>query len=143
MIKMAVKKKKSLFILFINKITKNSMFHWSKRIEREEKSHEINAFLQNTLAIIIGSLLLNIFAKITLEFSPIMPDEFGEQLTRDQRPFLHTDHSDSQVHLSASSLQFRPLIRSENWDGHGRRFILCSGTHFCVDFHVCFGSLSW
>ncbi len=33
------------------------------------------------------------------EFSPIMPEEFGEHLIRDQRPFLHPDPSDSQLHV--------------------------------------------
>ncbi len=78
------------------------------------------------------------------EFSPIMPDEVREHLTRDQRPFIITpDPSDSQLPDGASSLQFTPLL-SEDWDGHGRSFILCSVTHFCVDFdiYICFGLLS-
>jgi len=47
------------------------------------------------------------FAKIAAESSPVMPDEFGEDLTRDssmQNP------SDSQIYVGASSLQFSPLI---------------------------------
>ncbi len=110
------------------------------------------------------------------EFSPIMPEEFGEHLIRDQRPFLHIeslqilqnhssmlvllfsspqsfssyritpDPSDSQLHVS-TSLQFTSLVfyrfRSEDWDSHGKIFILCSVTHFCVYFDVCFGLLSW
>ncbi len=39
------------------------------------------------------------------EFSPIMPDEFGEHLTRDQRPFLHPE-SLQIFRYTASSLQF-------------------------------------
>ncbi len=46
------------------------------------------------------------------EFSPIMPEEFGEHLIRNQRPFssyrISPDPSDS--HVSTSSLQFTPLI---------------------------------
>ncbi len=90
------------------------------------------------------------------EFSPIMPEEFGEHLTRDQRPFssyrISPDPSDSQLHDGASSLQFTSLIhsphsfsvgfRSESRDSNGKRFILCSVTHFCVYFDVCFGLLS-
>ncbi len=34
-------------------------------------------------------------------------------------------------------------FRSEDRDSHGKRFILCSVTHFCVYFDVCFGLLSW
>jgi len=65
--------------------------------------YEINVFLHNILAIIIDTLLLNsLFQDNRSEFSPIMPDEFGEQLTRDQWPFLHTDSSDSQIHVGAS-----------------------------------------
>ncbi len=85
------------------------------------------------------------------EFSPIMPEEFGEHLIRDQRPFssyrISPDPSDSQLHDGAASLQFTSLIfyrvRSEDRDSHGKRFILCSVTHFCVYFDVCFGLLSW
>jgi len=58
--------------------------------------YEINVLLQNTLAIIIGTLLLNTFCNLLFqdnrsESFPIMPDEFGEHLTRDQRPFLHIE----------------------------------------------------
>ncbi len=85
------------------------------------------------------------------EFSPIMPEEFGEHLIRDQRPFssyrISPDPSDSQLHDGAASLQFTSLIftgfRSEDRDSHGKRFILCPVTHFCVYFDVCFGLLSW
>lgn len=34
-------------------------------------------------------------------------------------------------------------FRSREWNGHDRTLILCSLTHFCVDFYVCFGSLCW
>ncbi len=78
------------------------------------------------------------------EFSPIMPVEFGEHLIRDQRPFLHTESLQIlQIHSSFSSLHsFSVGFRSEDWDGHGGTFVLCSVTHFCVDFDVCFGLLS-
>ncbi len=61
------------------------------------------------LATIIGTQLLQRpFPRS--EFSPIMPEEFGEHLTRDQRPFssyrISPDPSDSQLHDGASSLQF-------------------------------------
>ncbi len=37
--------------------------------------------------------------------SPVMSDEVGEHLTRDQRPFLHPDPSDSQLNVGASIYQ--------------------------------------
>ncbi len=43
------------------------------------------------------------------EFSPIIPDEFREHLTRDQRPFLHPE-SLQIFRFTASSLQFTSLI---------------------------------
>ncbi len=47
------------------------------------------------------------------EFSPEMPEEFGEHLIRDQRLFssyrISPDPSDSQLHVS-TSLQFTPFI---------------------------------
>ncbi len=50
-------------------------------------------FLPSMLATIIAPLLFNTFASLicqnnSLESSPVMPEEFGEHLTRDQRPFL-------------------------------------------------------
>ncbi len=76
------------------------------------------------------------------EFSPIMPEEFGEHLIRDQRPFLHTEslqiHSSMLVLLLFSSPHsFSTGFRSEHRDSHGKIFILCSETHFCVVFEVC------
>ncbi len=74
-----------------------------------------------------------------------MPDEFGEHLTRDQRPFLHTGSLQTlQIHSSMLilfPLQFSIGFRSGNWVSHGRTFILCSVTHFCVNSDGPFGSL--
>ncbi len=74
------------------------------------------------------------------EFSPIMSEEFGEHLIRDQRPFssyrISPDPSDSQLHDGASSLQsphsFSTGFRSEDRDSNGKIFILCSVAHFCL-----------
>ncbi len=79
------------------------------------------------------------------EFSPIMPEEFGEHLIRDQRPFLHTEslqilqiHSSMTVLLLFSSPHsFSVGFRSEDRDSNGKIFILCLVTHFCVYFDVC------
>ncbi len=81
------------------------------------------------------------------EFSPIMPEEFGEHLTRD---LLHTEslqilqiHSSMTVLLLFSLPHFFSIgFRSEDGDSNGKRLILCSVTHFCVYFDVCFGFLS-
>ncbi len=64
------------------------------------------------------------------------------------------DHTESlqilQIHSSmlvlllfSSPHSFSVGFRSEDRDSHGKRFILCSVTHFCVYFDVCFGLLSW
>ncbi len=37
----------------------------------------------------------------------------------------------SSVHLTSTG------FRSEDWNGHSRSLVLCSVTHFCVDFEVC------
>ncbi len=79
-------------------------------------------------------------------FSPIMPDEVREHLTRDQRPFLHPEspqilqiHSSMTVLLLFSSPHsFSTGFRSEDWNGHSRSLVLCPVTHFCVVFEVCF-----
>ncbi len=74
-----------------------------------------------------------------------MPEEFGEHLIRDQRPFLHTEslqilqiHSSMLVLLLFSSPHSCSTgFRSEDWNGHSRSLVLCSVTHFCVVFEVC------
>ncbi len=79
------------------------------------------------------------------KFSPIMPDEVREHVTRDQRPFLHPEslqilqiHSSMTVLLLFSSPHsFSTGFRSEDWNDHSRSLVLCSVTHFCVVFEVC------
>ena len=78
-----------------------------------------------------------------------MRDEVGEHMARDLRPFLHT------VSLQILQILRSTLVDSASalstdflWglgrgtDGHGKTFILQSVNNFCVDFEVCFGSLS-
>ncbi len=100
------------------------------------------------LATIIGTQILQRpFPRLTALFSPIMPEEFGEHLIRDQRPFLHPEslqilqiYSSMTVLLIFSSPHsFSVGFRSEDRDSHGKRLILCSVTHFCVYFVL----LSW
>ncbi len=74
-----------------------------------------------------------------------MPEEFGEHLIRDQRPFLHPEslqilqiHSSMLVLLLFSSPHSSSTgFRSEDGNGHSRSLVLCSVTHFCVVFEVC------
>ncbi len=74
-----------------------------------------------------------------------MPEEFGEHLIRDQRPFLHPEslqilqiHSSMTVLLLFSSPHsFSTGFRSEDWNGHCRSLVLCPVTNFCVVFEVC------
>ncbi len=84
------------------------------------------------------------------KFSPIMPDEVREHLTRDQRPFLHPEslqilqiHSSMTVLLLFSSPHlFSTGFRSEDWNGHSRSLVLCSVTHFVLFLRFVFGLLS-
>ncbi len=79
------------------------------------------------------------------EFSPIMPDEIREHLTRDQRPFLHPEslqilqlHSSMTVLLLFSSPHsFSTGFRSEDWNGHSRNLVLCPVIIFVCFFEVC------
>jgi len=47
--------------------------------------------LYYTLAIIVTLYSILFATSLSSEFFSIMPDEFGEHLTRDQRHFLHTE----------------------------------------------------
>ncbi len=100
------------------------------------------------------------------EFSPIMPDEVREHLTRDQRPFLHPEslqilqihpeplqilqiHPEPlqilQIHpeslqifrFTASSLQFTSLIFYRVQVRGLNGHSRSLVTHFCVVFEVC------
>ncbi len=137
------------FLSFIQKIHKIPTYHWSKTIESGEKISWWNkCFHYFMLATIIAT---SFSQHNSSEFSPLMPEEFGEHLIRDQRPFLHPEslqilqiHSSMTVLLLFSSPHSSSTgFRSEDRDSHGKIFILCSVTHFCVYFDVCFGLLSW
>ncbi len=87
----------------------------------------------------------SIFQFNSSKCSPIIPEEFGEHLTRDQRPFLHPESLQIlQIHSSMSVLllfssphSFSAGFRSEDWNGHSRSLVLCSVTNVCVVFEVC------
>ncbi len=128
------------FLSFIHKIP---TYHWSKTIESGGKISLWNkCFHYFMLATIIAT---SFSQHNSSEFSPIMPEEFGEHLIRDQRPFLHTEslqilqiHSSMTVLLLYSSPHsFSTGFRSGNCNGHSRSLVLCSVTHFCVVFEVC------
>ncbi len=68
------------------------------------------------------------------------PDKRSETISSYR---ISPDPSDSQLLLFSSPHSFSTGFRSEDRDSHGKRFILCSVTHFCVYFDVCFGLLSW
>ncbi len=141
------------FWSFIKKNHKIQTYHWSKTIESggeislRNKCFSPMHVCHNYWHPIIAT---SFSQDNSSEFSPIMPEEFEEHLIKDQRPFLHPEslqilqiHSSMLVLLLFSSPHsFSAGFRSEDWDGHGRSFILCSVTHFCVDFVVYFGLLS-
>ncbi len=77
---------------------------------------------------------------------------WGGYRTPDKRSetFLHTESLQIlQIHISmtelllfSSSHSFSTGFRSEDCNGHSRSLVLCSVTHFCVVFKVCFVLLS-
>ncbi len=72
------------------------------------------------------------------EFSPIMPEEFGEHLISDQRPFsssrISPDPSDSQLHVSTSSLQFH-LTHFLQGSGQGTEMAIAEAW-FCAQWPI-------
>ncbi len=74
-------------------------------------------------------------------FSPVMPDEVRTPDKRSETipsSRISPDPSDSQLHDSASSLQFTSLrVQVRGLNGHSRSLVLCSVTHFCAVFEVC------
>ncbi len=80
------------------------------------------------------------------EFSPIMPDEVREHLTRDQRPFLHPESLQIlQIHSCFSSFHLTHLLQGsgQRTGMTSRSLVLCSVTHFCVVFKVCVWIIVW
>ncbi len=77
-------------------------------------------------------------------FSHIMPDEVREYMTRDQRPFLHTEYLQilqiascmMELLLFSSPHSFSTGFRSEDWNGQSRSLVLCSVTHFCAGLYL-------
>ncbi len=139
------------FLSFIQKIHKIPTYHWSKTIESGEKISWWNkCFHYFMLATIIGTQYCNVLSQgNSSEFSPIMSEEFGEHLTRDQRPFLHTEslqilqiHSSMTVLLLFSSPHsFSVGFRSRGTETAMVKIHFVLSDHFCVYF-VCFGLLS-
>src|SRR4029434_1066132 len=80
------------------------------------------------------------------ESSPIMRDEVGEHMARNLRPFLHTVSLQILRSTLVDSASAHPTDflcgLGLGTDGDGKAFILQSVNNFCVDFEVCFGSLS-
>ncbi len=138
-----------LFILFIFHSKNSPNYNLSLKYNYWKcgggESHcEINAFSSSCWHPIIAT---SFSQGNSSEFSPIMPEEFGEHLIRDQRPFLHPESLQIlQIHISmmelllfSSTQSFSEGFRSEDRDSHGKRLILCSVTHCCVYFVL----LSW
>ncbi len=126
------------FLSFIQKIHKIPTYHWSKTIESGGKSHyEINAFSSSCWP----QLLQRSFPSYnSSEFSPIIPDEVREHLTRDQRPFLHPESLQIlQIHSFFSSGHLTHLLQGsgQRTGMTSRSLVLCSVTHLCVVFEVC------
>ncbi len=104
------------FYLLLKKFTKFQPIIEVKQLKVGGKSHcEINAFTIHVGHNYWHPIIATSFSQHnSSEFSPIMLEEFGEHLIRDQRPFssyrISPDPSDSQLHDGAASLQFTSLI---------------------------------
>ncbi len=110
------------------------------QLKLEGKSHcEINTFSSSCWPQLLAPNYCNVLFS-RFEFSPIMPEEFGEHLINDQRAFLHTESlqilqipsSMLVLLLFSSPHSFSTGFRSEDWDGHGKSYMLCSVTHLFV-----------
>ncbi len=142
------------FWSFIQKMYKILSFHWSKTMESVgeislwNKCFSLVHVSHNYWHPIIAT---SFSQDNSSEFSPIMPEEFGEHLIRDQRPFLHPEslqilqiHSSMTVLLLFSSPHsFSTGFRSEDWKAIAEAWFCAQWHIFCVDFDICFWSLSW
>ncbi len=86
-----------------------------------------------------------LFQDNSSEFSPIMPEEFGENLIRDQRPFLQPESLQiRQIHSSKLFLLlFRELHPSPFLKGSGQRTGTAMQCSFCDPFLCLFPCLFW
>ncbi len=76
-------------------------------------------------------------------FSPIIPDEVREHLTRDQRHFFIQNHSRPFRFPAPCWCFFSSVHLTHFPQGHSRSLVLCSVTHFCVVFEVCVWIIVW
>jgi len=67
---------------------------------------------------------------------------FGDHLTKDHSSIPNLSRSFRFTDPCCSPLQFNTLIfyrvQVREWGGHCRCLVLCSVTHFCVEFDDCF-----
>ncbi len=73
----------------------------------------------------------------------INSDKRSETIHPESLQILQIHSSMLVLLLFSSPHSFSTGFRSEDWNGHGKSLILCLVTHFCVNFDVCFGLLSW
>jgi len=73
-----------------------------------------------------------ILANNSSELSSIMPDEFGEHLTRDQRPFLHTESLQIlQIHKLVFLFSSAHSFSTDQFTGLGRSW---QKLHFVLSY---------
>ncbi len=107
--------KSALFILFIFYSKKFTKFQPIIEVKQLKVGRGISLWNKCFHYFMLATIIATSFSQgNSSEFSPIMPEEFGEHLIRDQRPFssyrISPDPSDSQLHDGAASLQFSSLI---------------------------------
>ncbi len=147
--------KSALFILFIFHSKNSQISNLSLKVKQLKVgggSHcEINAFTISCGHNYWHPIIATSFSQHnSSEFSPIMPEEFGEHPDKRSETifFIQESLQILQIHSSMTVLLLFSSphssstgFRSEDRDSNGKRFILCSVTHFCVYFDVCFGLL--
>ncbi len=117
--------------------------HWVKQLKVGEISWWNKCFHYHVGHNFGTQLLQLLFPAQQLWFSPIMPEglENTWEIRYHSSSRISPDPSDSQLHVSTSSLQFTSLIfyrvQVRELNGHSRSLVLCPVTHFCVVFEVC------
>ncbi len=106
--------------------------------------YEIHVFLYFRLATVIGTQLLqHPYPKITVLSFLLYCMKSLANSWQEIRDHSFKQNISRSFRFTALCWCFSSLVHLTHFHSYGKSLILCSVIHLCVDFDICFGSLSW